>query len=253
MSEADRLEQRPEPGKWVSIGLAAFVHLVLLVLLVFGIRWQNRTPEAVEVDLYRAPATSAAQRPPPPPEPKAQPKPEPKPEPKPAPPPPKPDIALKDKPKPPPKEAPKPQPEPRRDLLKEQLARETEDLNRLRMREEAESEARQLRESQAAAAREQAAAAASRARTAWTNKLAAKIRGNIMLPPNVTGNPEALVEMSLLPDGGLLNVKIKKSTGNPALDAAIERAVRKSDPLPKPDDPGAFARDLAFTFRPFEN
>ena len=37
-----------------------------------------------------------------------------------------------------------------------------------------------------------------------------------------------------------------------ALDAAIERAIRKSDPLPKPEDPNAFHRELNITFKPFE-
>jgi colicin import membrane protein len=199
----------------------------------------------VEVDLYRAPAAPAAQRPPPP-EPKPQPKPEPRPEPepKPAPPPPKPDIALKDKEKakPPPRETSKP--EPRRDLLKEQLARETEQLNRQRMQMEAEREANQLREAQAANARAQAAAALSRAQASWRDRISQKIRGNIVEPPGVVGNPKANFLVSLLPDGSVLSVKMRKSTGNPALDAAIERAINKSSPLPKPDDPAAFEREL---------
>jgi colicin import membrane protein len=250
MTPAQHLEQRREPGKWASIGLAACVHLVLLLLLVFGIRWQNRAPEAVEVDLYRAPAAPAAQRPPPPepkPQPRPEPRPEPKPEPKPAPPPPKPDIALKDreKPKPAPKEAPRPQPEPRRDLLKEQLARETEDLNRRRMQQEAEREANQLRDAAAAAASAQAAAALTRAQASWRDRISQKIRGNIVEPPGVAGNPRANFLVSLLPDGSVFSVKLRKSTGNPALDAAIERAINKSSPLPKPEDPAAFARELS--------
>jgi colicin import membrane protein len=45
---------------------------------------------------------------------------------------------------------------------------------------------------------------------------------------------------------------LKKSTGHAALDEAIERAIRKSSPLPKPDDQSLFNRTLAFTFRPLE-
>ena len=54
MSEAARLPRTPDPGKWVSIGLAVFVHAALVMLLVFGVRWQNRAPDAVEVELFRA-------------------------------------------------------------------------------------------------------------------------------------------------------------------------------------------------------
>ena len=33
---------------------------------------------------------------------------------------------------------------------------------------------------------------------------------------------------------------------------AIERAILKSSPLPKPDDPSLFRRDLEIKYRPFE-
>ncbi|MBV2194180.1 MAG: TonB C-terminal domain-containing protein, partial [Azonexus sp.] len=42
------------------------------------------------------------------------------------------------------------------------------------------------------------------------------------------------------------------SSGNPSLDAAIERAIRRSSPLPKPDDPSLFKRELEIKYRPFE-
>ncbi len=171
---------------------------------------------------------------------------EPKPEPKPAPPP-KPDIALKDKEKPkpapkePPKETPKPQPKPepdmRRQLVADQLKRETEQLKQQRMQHEAERQS-------AALAADRAAAGAARSKAAWSDRIGQKIRGNIVEPPGVVGNPKATFLLSLLPDGSVLSVKMRKSTGTPALDAAIERAIYKSSPLPKPDDPSAFEREL---------
>jgi colicin import membrane protein len=273
MSEAAPLARSPDPGKWASIGLAVFVHAVLVVLLVFGIRWQNRAPDAVEVELFRAgpaarpaPAPEPAQEPRP--QPKSEPKPEPRPEPKAAPrpeprpaQPPKPDIAVKEKekPKPAPKEQPKPQPkeepkprpdtETQRRLLAEQLRRETEMLSRQRAQEEAAREAAELSERQAAAA---ASAAAQRGLRNWEDKIRGKIRGNIVVPPGVSGNPEAAYDVSLLPDGTVLSVKLRKSTGVAALDAAIERAIHKSSPLPKPDEPSVFVRDLSLKFRPLE-
>ena len=33
---------------------------------------------------------------------------------------------------------------------------------------------------------------------------------------------------------------------------AIERAIRKSDPLPLPDQPGLFKRELKLKYRPFD-
>ena len=37
-----------------------------------------------------------------------------------------------------------------------------------------------------------------------------------------------------------------------ALDTAIERAILKSSPLPKPDDPSLFQRELTIKYKPFE-
>jgi colicin import membrane protein len=40
------------------------------------------------------------------------------------------------------------------------------------------------------------------------------------------------------------------SSGNNAYDDAVYRAILKSSPLPKPDTPGVFQRELKLTFRP---
>ena len=71
--------------------------------------------------------------------------------------------------------------------------------------------------------------------------------------PNVLlVNPEAIFEVSQLPTREVLSVKLKRSSGNPALDEAIERAIRKSSPLPAPDDPSLFQRDLTIKYKPLE-
>ena len=48
---------------------------------------------------------------------------------------------------------------------------------------------------------DQAAAAAAKGLADWTDKIRRKIRGNIVLPPGVVGNPEAIFDVSVLPDG----------------------------------------------------
>ena len=50
----------------------------------------------------------------------------------------------------------------------------------------------------------------------------------------------------------MLDVRLKRSSGNPSLDAAIERAILKSSPLPKPDDPAMFQRTLEIKYKPIE-
>jgi colicin import membrane protein len=79
-----------------------------------------------------------------------------------------------------------------------------------------------------------------------------KVRGNIVLPPEVKGNPEAEFEVTQLPSGEVLNVRLLKSSGHPAWDAATGRAILKSSPLPKPARSELFDRTLRLRFRPQE-
>jgi colicin import membrane protein len=41
-------------GKRISIALAVAVHLLLAAFLFYGVSWQTKAPEAVEVELVRA-------------------------------------------------------------------------------------------------------------------------------------------------------------------------------------------------------
>ena len=98
------------------------------------------------------------------------------------------------------------------------------------------------------------AAGAERAKgddRSYLAKLKTKIRGNVILPPNVQGNPAAIFRVTQLPSGEVLDVKLIKSSGNPQLDTAVERAIRKSSPLPVPEG-RAPDRVLDITYLPFE-
>jgi len=287
----DRFEERYEPGIGRAVGYAILVHLVLLGILFVGVRWHSHRPAPMTVELFQAPPASKplakveppkplppkpeppkpvpkveapVPKPAPKPEPKieakpepriekpdivekAAPKPEPKLEPKPAPKPePKPKAEVKPKPKPQPKpEAkpkPKPKPTPPRDAaaqrqLRQELAREEAAIRA--QRQEAELNALLARE------------ASARALATWTDKIRAKIRGNIILPPSINGNPEAVFDVVLLPTGDVLGTpRLRRSSGDPRYDDAVLRAILKSSPLPRPDDPKIFTRDLELRFRP---
>jgi len=93
--------------------------------------------------------------------------------------------------------------------------------------------------------------ASSRGKDAYIGKIRDKIRGNTVLPPSIQGNPEAVFEVTQLPSGEIIDVKLTKSSGNKALDDAIERAIKKSDPLPLPDQPSLFERVLKLKYKPF--
>jgi colicin import membrane protein len=252
------LDKPPEPGKKYALAFTILVHVALLAFLFFGVQWKRSKPEVMEVELW-SPRPMPAQYvppppPPPPPEVKPEPKPLPKVEPKPEPVLKKPEIVVKEEkkkpepPKPEPKK-PEPKPEPKKpeppkfDFSKE-LSRETADLK-------PRPNTQQLANAAAAEA-EQRASSNKRGLADYATKIRVKVRGNIMLPPSIQGNPEAVFDVSQLPNGDILDVKLKRSSGNPALDAAIERAIRKSSPLPKPDDPSLFQRTLEIKYKPFE-
>ena len=248
------LTERDDPGKAASAALAVLVHLALATLLFYGVRWQTRPPEAVEVELVRAvpappPAVVAPPEPEPAPPPKIEPKPEPKAEPKPAPPA-KPDIALKEKekpkPEPKPKPVPKAEPKPEPDKASRQLMAEA------LKHEAAQIEARKAEQELANIKATQAAAARSKAVADYIGRIRGKIKGNIVLPPDIRGNPEAIFDVVQLPSGDILSVKLKKSSGHAAYDSAVERAILKSSPLPRPEQGDLFNRSLELKFRPLE-
>lgn len=260
------LDARPEePGKRKALVFTLIVHIGLVLALFLGVQWKRSQPEVMEVELW-SPRPSPATAPPPPPKPEAQPEPRvepPKPVPKPAEPKPepkKPEIVVKEekkkpepkKPEPPKPEPPKPEPkkpEPKKaepakpvsDPFKEMLERET--------RQRQSNEVSRLA---AQAEAEQRAAAGRKGLENYVSKIRGKVRGNIVLPPGIQGNPEAELEVTQLPTGEVLSVRIKRSSGVPALDSAIERAFWKSSPLPRPDDASQFSRDLKIKYKPFE-
>ena len=166
---------------------------------------------------------------------------------KPTPPPPKPEIAIKEKEKPkPPPPKPVPAAAPRVDPFQEQLKREAEQLTQRKQAESAAQELAQVKASQAAAARNKAIAD-------YLGRIRGKIRGNIVLPPDIKGNPEAVFEVTQLPSGEVISVRLKKSSGNTALDSAVERAILKSSPLPRPEQSEVFDRLLNIPYRPRED
>ena len=87
---------------------------------------------------------------------------------------------------------------------------------------------------------------------AYAGRIKAKIRGNILLPPDLKGNPEAIFDVVQLPTGEVLSVKLRKSSGHHGYDESVERAVLKSSPLPRPDKPELFQRALELKFRPLD-
>jgi colicin import membrane protein len=75
---------------------------------------------------------------------------------------------------------------------------------------------------------------------------------NVVLPSDIRGNPEAIFDVIQLPTGEVLSARLTKSSGHKAYDDAVERAILKSSPLPKPDRQEQFQRELQLKFKPQE-
>jgi colicin import membrane protein len=251
--------ERKEPGRKWALALAVAVHLIFAAVLVFGVNWQTKEASPVMAELWSS-LPALAPKPAPQPEPEPAPLPEPEPQPKPVPKPepkleqPKPvkaDIELKDKKK---EKEKKRKEEERKKAeaekkLKDQVLKEQQD------RLEAEQEALNKQRAAEAARQQMAAqAAAQRLMNDAISRISSHIRRFIIMPPDVAGNPQAEFEVSLIPTGEVLNVKLSRSSGNPAYDNAVERAIRKASPLPLPTDPALVGRfrELKLKFRPNE-
>src|SRR5436190_12444958 len=76
--------------------------------------------------------------------------------------------------------------------------------------------ARKQREAEDGKRRAEAAARAAQSKLIddWRARIQNSIKGGVVVPPNIEGNPEARFEVTLLPGGEILNTKLTKSSGN---------------------------------------
>ncbi len=229
-----------EPGGATPAVLSALVHAVFLVVLVFGLRWQAKHPDAMVVELWNQ--LPAIEPPQPKPEPKIEPKPEVKPPPKPMESKPKqPDIVVEREKKAPKKQPAKEDPPLKFDttnLIREQLAQEQRALKQTREKQEA--------------SKQFTPSAAASPDAGYVDKIRSMIKANIVLPPEIRGNPEAIFDVVQIPTGQVLSVKLRTPSGHEAYDQAVERAIWKSSPLPKPERSDQFRRELILKFTPQE-
>jgi colicin import membrane protein len=278
-TEQAPIQRREEPGKWGALVLAILVHALLAGGLFYGVQWQRRAPEPVQVELVTAtqpPPQEVLPPPPPPPQPVVQPRPVEKPEPPVV----KPDIVIaKTKARSSSSSSKRqassssaassaarhssssaartdnktrPDQRPTPGIATGLSEREREmlniDVDRTRRIGAAQASAK----SQVVA--EQRVEGIKSAQAQWVDIISAVVKANLSsaIPPDVTGKPKAEIYLELLPDRSIRegSVRFVKGTGNVQLDKAIERALYKSSPLPPPPTPDAFERNLRFIFSP---
>ena len=249
-----RLTKEESTKRAFSFSLVA--HLGLLAFLMIGISWNNSTPAGVEVELWdSAPQVET----PPVPEIKTEVKEEAA------------DIAVKKKKvekepakkevvkespkvvKPPPKEKEKEQPK-KAETPKTPSPAETK----------ANAAAEKARADQLARLRAAAGAEGGSGGTVgsgvggggnappgWTDKVIKKVKPLIVFnPESVSGNPAAVIQVNLAPDGAILSTSVLSSSGNPSWDRAVLLALSRAESLPKDDNGKIPQREVKLTFKP---
>ncbi len=267
----------PEPGRIPSGMLAVGVHLAFFALMFFGVSWQTRIVEPIVVDVWEElPSQKVAPEPAPPPPPtKPQLKPQPKVEVRPPPPPKveaptKADIELKAKQELERKRKKEEIEQKKADLRKQEeerleekkrieeerkLEQETRKREDALLEQKAKEDDKRKKDEELRRKREaEQVSAQTKLLQEHISRIRAKIQSKVNLPPGLAGNPEAHYGVTLLPGGDVLEIRLVKSSGVPAYDLAIERAIKASEPLPVPSQPELFQqlRIINLKFRPLE-
>jgi len=246
-----------------ALTFSLIVHLGLVAFLVIGISWNNSTPSGVEVELWdSAPQVQTT----PEPEVKTVVKEEAA------------DIAVKKKivEKEPPKkevvkETPKavkpPPPKEKEQAKKEEPPKKAEAPKAPSPAEtKTNAAAEKVRADQLARLRAAAGAeggsggavgsgigGGGNTPAGWRDKVLKKVKPLITFnAESVSGNPEAIVQLKLAPDGVILGREIIKSSGIPSFDQALLNAIDRAQTLPKDDNGVIPDKDLRLAFTPKE-
>jgi colicin import membrane protein len=282
-SDRSEFAPPPQPGLMRGLAVAVLAHLLLLIALTFGVHWKREAENlSAEAELWSSMPQQAA----PVPEPVVQPPP---PAPPPvvrAPPEPQvnrdAEIALERE-----KQRKREEAEERREELERQrdrqkkleAQRKQEEAKRQRLeeqREQAEARHREedkrkreaeadekrraqlrvenLRRLQAQAGTGAPTSTGTAARSAgpsdsWGGRVRARVRPNIVFSDDVPGNPEAVVNVRLAPDGTIVSKRLLKSSGHAGWDNAVLRALDKTEVLPRDVD-GRVPPSGDLVFRP---
>jgi colicin import membrane protein len=286
-ASADRLDFAPprQPGAIRAFALAVLAHVLLMLALTWGINWNRDSQDlAAEAELWSSVPQQAApkvvQAPPLPVPRPAPPPPVAKVEPPPASVSKAPDIALERE------KQRREQAERRQEELERQkkLAerKKQEELKRQELAEKAaeEEEKKKKAEELAKAKKAKQAEAALEAQrkenlekmmkaaagtgalsstgtavrsagpsSSYAGRIAAKIKPNIVFTDVVSGNPAALVEIRVAPDGTIVGRKLLESSGIKSWDEAVLRAIDRTEVIPRDTD-GRVVPQFPIRFRP---
>jgi colicin import membrane protein len=246
------MQRKREPMSKALL-LALGMHVLLIIALALSTRWKSSEPAAVEAELWSAtPQIAAVVKPAPPPEPKLKPEPEPVAK---APVEPAPDIALEQKKK----EAERKKLElaqqeqvKKDEKLKQEREKKAQDAADAKLRDEITRErdakiAKMMGNAAQTSSPNQRSLGTAGAGSRFSIVATGKVKDNLNFPEGDYKPATAMV--TLAPDGTVLDVKFTKPSGNPAQDAAIERAIKRTARFP-PENPGEAYRQVELVFTP---
>lgn len=279
----DPFMPRPPRVRGRAITLAVLAHVLLILAIAFGVNWHANEPATVAAELWSATPQAAAPRavePPPTPAPEVK---QPEPVVKPVPTPPAPTPALPDpqiaiekaKREEAKRVAAEQEQQQQKKLKREQAEREKEAL--AQQKEKEKEKADRLKAEQAKAEKAEAArlaavrdanlkrmaglAGATGAETdtgtalrssapsdAYGGRIAARIKPNIVFTEPIDGNPRAVVELRLAPDGGIASKRLVQTSGVKSWDDAVLRAIERTETFPL--DNGRVPPPITIGFRP---
>ena len=283
----DPFMPRPPRVRGRAITLAVLAHVLLILAIAFGVNWHSSEPTTVAAELWSATPQAAAPRavePPPTPAPEVKP---PEPTPKPVEPvaPPKPTPALPDpqiaieKAKRDEAKRVAAEQEQQQKAKREKAEREKAERAEAEREKRAKDEQAQRKVAadkdkadKAEAARQAAAREAylkrmaglagatggetdtgtalrsSAPSEAYGGRIAARIKPNIVFTEPIDGNPRAVVELRIAPDGSIASKRLVQSSGVKAWDDAVLRAIERTETFPL--DNGRVPPPIVIGFRP---
>jgi colicin import membrane protein len=258
----------PEKGTGPAFVISLAAHTLLFLAIAFVVRWKTEPAGPVSAELWGGlpPIVEPTPPPPPPPPVKVERAPEPEPV--------KPEIVLEKKPaivieQKKPELKPEPKPEPKVEKKPEPVKKAEPpkpdpklELKRQQAEAKAAEERRQKELMRIAAAAGGAPSAAPSAgggvgiSRSYEGQVIGCIRPHIVFSVPETLQPKQHVaefEVTLLPTGEQAGApRLLKASGLAAFDQAVERAIRRCDPFPRPKE-GSMPRNLKLTFDPVDS
>lgn len=126
-----------------------------------------------------------------------------------------------------------------------------EDIERQRRENQAAMEAARQAELDAESQRLEAMAADAVA--AYRYAIRQRVMNRWVQPPSATAGMECIAHITQVASGEVISVRIGRCNGDSAVRRSIENAIHRASPLPTPEDPSVFERQITLEFRPRED